>query len=117
MIQEIKDAFKRNLPLLEWMDDATRNAAIEKANAVIDKIGFPKYILNQTALDERYEKVRWIRHRAVTVETAWSLRLLSLNILGLRTCNPVPIDANVATSITLVAGQRVDSVSVGCEGG
>ena len=57
MIQEIKDSFKRNLPYLKWMDDQTRRAAVEKANAVIDMIGFPKYILNKTALDKRYEKV------------------------------------------------------------
>ena len=57
MIQEIKDAFKRNLPNLGWMDQQTRQAAMDKANAVIDMIGFPKYILNKTALDKRYETV------------------------------------------------------------
>ncbi len=62
MIAEIKDAFKRHLPNLEWMDDQTRRAAVEKANAVIDKIGFPQYILNQTALDKRYEKVSGARN-------------------------------------------------------
>ena len=58
MIQEIKDAFMQNLPKLSWMDQETRKSAEVKAKAVIDMIGFPKYILNKTALDERYEKVR-----------------------------------------------------------
>lgn len=57
MIEEIKDAFKNNLPHLEWMDSSTRQAAIDKANAVVDMIGFPKYILNASRLDEEYSEV------------------------------------------------------------
>ncbi len=34
MIQEIKDAFKANLPSLEWMDEPTRKAAVLKVKAV-----------------------------------------------------------------------------------
>ena len=30
MIVEVRDAFKRNLPFLQWMDEETRKAAIEK---------------------------------------------------------------------------------------
>ena len=58
MIDEVKAAFKNNLPHLQWMDAKTRKAAIEKANAVVDMIGFPKYILNDTKLDKEYQKVR-----------------------------------------------------------
>lgn len=54
MIGEVKTAFKNNLPYLDWMDERTRRAAIDKANAVIDMIGFPQYILNATRLDEEY---------------------------------------------------------------
>ncbi|XP_025083321.1 endothelin-converting enzyme homolog isoform X1 [Pomacea canaliculata] len=57
MIEEIKDAFKNNLPHLEWMDSSTRQAAIDKANAVVDMIGFPKYILNASRLDEEYSEL------------------------------------------------------------
>ena len=31
---------------------------IHQANAVVDMIGFPPYIMNATALDERYQEVR-----------------------------------------------------------
>ncbi|KAL4221416.1 Endothelin-converting enzyme 2 [Mactra antiquata] len=55
MIAEIKTAFKNNLPSLSWMDDETRKAAIDKANAVIDMIGFPEYILNKTRLNKEYK--------------------------------------------------------------
>lgn len=55
MVNEVRDAFKKNLPFLDWMDDDTRKKAIEKANAVIDMIGFPPWILNDTALEAFYE--------------------------------------------------------------
>ncbi|ELU15652.1 hypothetical protein CAPTEDRAFT_149014 [Capitella teleta] len=57
MIQQIKTAFKANLPKLEWMDEDTRNAAVDKADAVVNMIGFPPYILNSTALNEKYSKL------------------------------------------------------------
>ena len=66
MIDEVKAAFKNNLPHLQWMDAKTRKAAIEKANAVVDMIGFPKYILNITKLDEEYQKVRHLSHSSFT---------------------------------------------------
>ena len=37
-----------------------------QANAVLDLIGFPEYILNHTALDERYEEVN-VRYEEVHV--------------------------------------------------
>ncbi|XP_013387227.1 endothelin-converting enzyme homolog isoform X3 [Lingula anatina] len=54
MIQEVRNAFKRNLLKLTWMDEETKKAAIDKADAIVDMIGFPSFILNKTALDERY---------------------------------------------------------------
>lgn len=55
MIDKVKLAFKNNLPHLSWMDPKTRTAAIDKANAVVDMIGFPEYINNVTLLDEEYK--------------------------------------------------------------
>lgn len=54
MIEKIRRAFTQNLRNLEWMDNKTREAAVEKANAITDMIGFPDFILNPTDLDERY---------------------------------------------------------------
>ncbi|VDI14573.1 Hypothetical predicted protein [Mytilus galloprovincialis] len=54
MIAEVKTAFINNLPNLKWMDEFTRKAAIDKANAVIDMIGFPAFINNKTRLDKEY---------------------------------------------------------------
>ncbi|KAI8517248.1 Endothelin-converting enzyme 2 [Branchiostoma belcheri] len=55
MIGDVKRAFIRNLPNLQWMDDETRRAAEDKAEAVYDMIGFPDYILDPEKLDEKYE--------------------------------------------------------------
>jgi putative endopeptidase len=41
MIQDIQDAFEQSLPKLAWMDDATRQRALEKKNALGEKIGYP----------------------------------------------------------------------------
>jgi putative endopeptidase len=41
MIGDIQGAFEAALPELSWMDAETRRRAVEKAQAVIDKIGYP----------------------------------------------------------------------------
>lgn len=38
MINEIRDAFKENLPLLKWMDSDTRKLAKEKVSTSIKNI-------------------------------------------------------------------------------
>ncbi|XP_071945743.1 endothelin-converting enzyme homolog isoform X2 [Antedon mediterranea] len=54
MVEEIREAFKNNLPDLDWMDDETRKAASEKAEAVVDLIGFPEFIMDDNKLDLYY---------------------------------------------------------------
>lgn len=61
MISTIKGAFTKNFKNLEWMDEETRRAAIIKANAISDMIGYPDFIKNVTALDEYYDNLQ-IRH-------------------------------------------------------
>ncbi|KAL2085856.1 hypothetical protein ACEWY4_019176 [Coilia grayii] len=36
----------------DWMDDATKKKAIEKAHAVLPKVGYPEFILNDTYINE-----------------------------------------------------------------
>lgn len=55
MINEIREAFVKNLVNLDWMDSETRKSAEKKANAITDMIGFPYFILNPSELDERYQ--------------------------------------------------------------
>ena len=41
MIRDIENAFESNLPGLAWMDDTTRQRAVEKAKKITNKIGYP----------------------------------------------------------------------------
>jgi endothelin-converting enzyme/putative endopeptidase len=41
MIADVEAAFERGLPDLKWMDDTTRGKAVEKMNAVVNKVGYP----------------------------------------------------------------------------
>lgn len=41
LISRIEAAFEANLPELAWMDDVTRTRAIEKVEAVYNKVGYP----------------------------------------------------------------------------
>ena len=42
MIAQIEEAFAAGLPGLSWMDDPTRERALEKMHAVVNKIGHPE---------------------------------------------------------------------------
>ncbi|KAL5264203.1 hypothetical protein ACHWQZ_G005326 [Mnemiopsis leidyi] len=52
MIKDIKDAFKLILPKLDWMDDTTREKAIEKADNVDNKIGYADWITDDAKLNQ-----------------------------------------------------------------
>ena len=54
MIDSIKMAFEHRLGTLKWMDDTTREAALVKAQAISDMIGYPSFIEDETALDAKY---------------------------------------------------------------
>ncbi|XP_062066683.1 endothelin-converting enzyme 2 isoform X3 [Lepus europaeus] len=55
MISEIRTAFEEALEQLVWMDEKTRQAAKEKADAIYDMIGFPDFILEPKELDDVYD--------------------------------------------------------------
>lgn len=57
MINNVKNAFKRNFKNLKWMDSETRKAAEMKADAISDMIGYPEFILDMNQLDERYKSL------------------------------------------------------------
>ncbi|WAR15632.1 NEP-like protein [Mya arenaria] len=57
MISDIREAFNERLDELDWMDPETKKVAIEKAKHIKEMIGFPDFILNDTALNKYYEEV------------------------------------------------------------
>ncbi|XP_063798125.1 endothelin-converting enzyme 1 isoform X2 [Pseudophryne corroboree] len=52
MIKGIKNAFEESLQTLKWMDEDTRKAAKEKAEAIYDMIGYPNFIMDPKELDK-----------------------------------------------------------------
>ncbi|CAI9741548.1 neprilysin-1-like isoform X2 [Octopus vulgaris] len=57
MIHNIREAFNELLHEVEWMDSSTIEVAQEKANAIVERIGYPPYILNDTVLTNMYYHV------------------------------------------------------------
>ena len=50
-------SFKSRMARVKWMDKATRATALDKADAVVHKIGYPDFVANPTELDQHYEQV------------------------------------------------------------
>ena len=57
MIHALKDAFKELLQRNSWMDKDTKSLAIDKANAIRERIGYPDMITNATKLSQEYAGV------------------------------------------------------------
>lgn len=57
MINNIKRSFYELLEENDWMDFSTKSVARSKARIMEEKIGFPEFLLNQTAIDLEYKNV------------------------------------------------------------
>jgi putative endopeptidase len=57
MIAQIEQAFADALPQLPWMDDPTRQRALEKMHAIVNKVGYPDTWRDYTALAVGSERV------------------------------------------------------------
>jgi predicted metalloendopeptidase len=69
MIAAVEDAFVATLATRDWMDDATRAAAREKAERLANKIGYPVRWKDYAGV--RIERARWFETRAA----AWTWRI------------------------------------------
>jgi len=54
----IKKSFVDVLKEQDWMDDTTKKAALDKADKMTDKYGFPTYILNDTRIYKEYDGLK-----------------------------------------------------------
>ncbi|GFT65127.1 endothelin-converting enzyme homolog [Nephila pilipes] len=59
MSDAIKEAYKKNLFQLKWIDPETRKLIIAKVDSLKVNIGFPDYILHSDQLDKEYEKLEF----------------------------------------------------------
>lgn len=55
--KEIHEEFIETLKQVSWLDDESREAAIEKANAMKFHIGYPDALANDTILDEYHKEL------------------------------------------------------------
>ena len=62
MFKLVTKAFKNGLVEANWMDSDTRKEAEKKADKITNMIGFPDYIINNTALQDKY-KVKYNQPR------------------------------------------------------
>jgi predicted metalloendopeptidase len=57
MVKHLRDAFKSMLHQNEWMNLETKEYALKKVEEMQSLIGYPNMVVNDTQLDEYYEKV------------------------------------------------------------
>ena len=57
MTQDIMESFRDMLNTTDWIDEQTKILAQEKVSAMMLRIGYPDFILDQKTLDERYRGV------------------------------------------------------------
>ncbi|GFR84335.1 endothelin-converting enzyme 1 [Elysia marginata] len=76
LITFVKIAFKDHLLHKFWMDKDTQKRAEKKVDAIIDKISYPSYILNDTFLDKYYEKLVVVPHDWLANLASWRKFLL-----------------------------------------
>lgn len=61
MIEQIRVQFERGLSQLEWMDEQTRAAALDKARSIRTLIGYSDEVLNPTKVMMLYDAVSFER--------------------------------------------------------
>lgn len=57
LVRQIKQQFKNLLKSVDWMDEETRQSAVEKADTVSDHIGYPDELLDDEELQETFKEV------------------------------------------------------------
>jgi predicted metalloendopeptidase len=63
MIHEILDVFKQRLRLNEWMDEESKLKALEKANFIVPKVGYPAYLHNRKYIEENFQVNELMKNR------------------------------------------------------
>lgn len=109
MINGIQRAFREGLPGLSWMDDGTRQRALEKATAITNKIGYPDSWRDYSALvvtpgkftenlmaANRFESARQIAKAGKPVERAeWFMTPSMVNAYYNPTLNEMVFPAGI----------------------
>ena len=57
LLKLLKEAFRLNLPSVDWMVESTRRKAAAKLAAMVDMVGYGSVSASAEALDKYYERV------------------------------------------------------------
>jgi len=57
VFESVMTSFKNHIRNAAWMDEATRATALDKADAVVRKIGYPDLVDDPAQLDQYYQQV------------------------------------------------------------
>jgi len=55
LLVNIREVLKERIPKMSWIDKQTSKLAIEKVDAINQKIGYPDFIMDPIKLDEKYK--------------------------------------------------------------
>jgi methionine salvage enolase-phosphatase E1 len=58
MTEEIMQSFRELLTATEWIDNETKELAVQKLDAMQRRIGYPDFSLDPQLLNQRYKDVR-----------------------------------------------------------
>jgi len=62
MVENIRESMYKRFSELEWLDESTKNYAIEKLSKINEKIGYPDFIFNPEKLYKMYEYIKVDEH-------------------------------------------------------
>ncbi|KAJ1527249.1 hypothetical protein ONE63_008774 [Megalurothrips usitatus] len=54
LVRDLRTSFASDMAAVDWMDDDTRGAALHKAEAMTEFIGYPDWYANASALEDHY---------------------------------------------------------------
>ena len=57
MTKEIRNTFSDMLKNLDWMDDTTKEKAVDKARAMKEYVGYPDDLLNMNKLSDHFSEL------------------------------------------------------------
>lgn len=62
MLENIREAFALLVVKMDWMDQPTKMATLEKNRKMTSGIGFPEWLFDEKKLNEYYEGVRFAKN-------------------------------------------------------
>ncbi|KAG1662543.1 Neprilysin-4 [Nymphon striatum] len=95
MISEISESFTELLKNASWMDKGAKSLAMEKVEKITRNIGFPNFILNNTALDNYYSDVSNFQSYIFYVNNRWMTSPADVNAYYTRTQNMISFPAGI----------------------